>query len=177
MGAALSRYSGMAVGLALLAGCVTQPSEPASPAQPAASSTTTTAAPPPDILLNETRIGVLPARELLPGECGMFLFTPRPTPRFVFYANAARSMAEMQVEGQPAALTLTLNDGTALGQFFSETTYVSPTLGLSAEVVIKDARPVEGGYEIGAGSIQLLNSEGWTVVIPVAGATTCEPGA
>ncbi|MCI4644844.1 MAG: hypothetical protein MRY64_08690 [Hyphomonadaceae bacterium] len=154
-----------------LAGCVTQEAD--TPPARSISSQPQTLPPAPSILLDETEIGVLPARELAAGECGLFLFTPRPTPRFVFYANAARSVAEMQVDGAPTSLSLVANTGTSIGQFYSESMYSSVQLGLTAEVTIKDAHPTEGGMEIGAGSIRLVNAEGWNVVIPVAGATAC----
>lgn len=121
-------------------------------------------------------IGALPPQTLEPGECGLFLFAPRPTPRFVFFSNATTGYARMVVEGEQVTLSRSAAAGEVFDQSFSDTSYIAPAFGLELRVRVRPGSEVEGGTEIDSGSLNLARDGGWSVVIPVAGASTCQPG-
>ena len=121
-------------------------------------------------------IGPLPPQTLKPGECGLFLFAPRPTPRFVFFSNATTGYAKMVIDGEPVTLSRSAAAGEVFDQNFSDTSYIAPAFGLELQVRIRPGSEAEGGTEVESGSLNLARDGGWSVVIPVAGASTCQPG-
>lgn len=122
-------------------------------------------------------IGALPPQRLEPGECGLFLFAPRPTPRFVFFSNATTGYARMLLDGEEVVLSRSAAEGEVFDQNFADTSYVAPAIGLHLRVRVRPGAPAEGGTEIDAGSLNLRRKGGWSVVIPVAGASTCQPAS
>ena len=121
-------------------------------------------------------IGALPPQTLEPGECGLFLFAPRPTPRFVFFSNATTGYAKMVIDGEPVTLSRSAAGGEVFDQNFSDTSYIAPAFGLELQVRVRPGSEAEGGTEVESGSLNLARDGGWSVVIPVAGASTCQPG-
>lgn len=119
-------------------------------------------------------IGELPAQDLEPGECGLFLFTARPTPRFVFFSNAAKATALMKLDGEFVTLARTQTAGEVFDQQYSEQTFVAPAQGLEAKLSLRRGRETLGGSQIDGGSVRLSRENGWNMVIPVGGATACE---
>ncbi len=119
-------------------------------------------------------IGELPAQQLNPGECGLFLFTARPTPRFVFFSNAAKATALMKLDGNFVTLARTQTSGEVFDQQYSEQTFVAPAQGLKAKLSLRRGRETPGGSQIDGGSVRLSRENGWNMVVPVGGATACE---
>lgn len=118
-------------------------------------------------------IGALPTQELPPGECGLFLFAAKPTKRFVFFATASGATGEMRLNGDLVTFVRTNGDGQVIDQHFTEQTYASPALGLDVTVSIDLTSTALGGTRIQGGSLRLTRQDGWSMVVPVGGATTC----
>lgn len=121
-------------------------------------------------------IGALPAQELAPGECGLFLFAAKPTKRFVFFATASAGTGLMKLNGEPVTLVRTSGKGTVIDQHFTEQTYSAPAYGLELAVSIDLASTALAGTRVEGGSLRLIREDGWSMVLPVAGATTCAEG-
>jgi hypothetical protein len=118
-------------------------------------------------------IGQLPAQKLEPGECGLFLFMARPTPRFVFFANAAKGSALMNLDGDFVTLARTETSGEVFDQQYSQQSFVAPAQGLAASLSVLRGRETRGGSQIDGGSLRLSRDNGWNMVVPVSGATAC----
>jgi len=120
-------------------------------------------------------VGKLPARELDNGDCGLFLFAPHPNPRFVFFANASRASGEMMIDGERVTLARTESAGLVFDQQFARQTFSAPALELTVKLSIEPGRETRGGTEIASGTLRLRRQNGWSMVMPVGGATSCAP--
>ncbi len=158
--------------LALIAACASDPaSTPKRTSEPA------TQVSEPEV--NETfpegfDLGTLPAQALKPGECGLFLFAARPTPRFVFFTNSTDSTAIMRLNGEMVTLARTDVGGEVFDQQYSEQAFVAPAYDVSLNLTLRPGDPTNGGTQIDGGAIRLARSNGWSMVVPVAGATACD---
>ena len=131
--------------LAFVSGCVTT------------TGTTTTASTEPPAQINDSpsdlvteeffRIGQLPAQTLTEGECGLFLFSGRPSPRFVFYGEAASGRGKMLINDKETLFVRTEGDGEVFQLHFTRQVFREPVDGL--EVIInvepEDAAPRSKG--------------------------------
>ena len=120
-------------------------------------------------------IGALPPRQLEEGECGLFLFTSRPSARFVFFSNAARATGEMRIDGGVVTFARTSTGGEVFDQHFAESEYRAPTQGLVLSLSLRPAGRMQGGTRVESGAIRVRKTDGWSMVVPVAGATACGP--
>jgi len=121
-------------------------------------------------------IGALPAQELAPGECGLFLFAAKPTKRFVFFATASAGTGVMKLNGEMVTLVRTGGEGPVIDQHFTEQTYSAPAYGLELAVSIELTSTALAGSRVDGGALRLTREDGWSMVVPVAGATTCAEG-
>lgn len=164
---AIAGFAAVAV-IALMPGCANAPADDAAAAAGPGGATPATAIP------DGFEIGQLPAQELRPGECGLFLFVARPTPRFVFFSNAAKATALMKLDGELVRLARSETAGEVFDQQYSEQVFIAPAQGIEAKLSIRRGRKSTGGSRIDGGSIRLSRENGWNMVLPVAGATACE---
>lgn len=149
-----------------VAGCVST-QKPAQPPQATKSVT----------LPNETglpyELGELPGQTLQSGDCGLFLFASRPEPRFVFFGEAGSGTAKVRLNNSDTVLIRTEVAGDVLDLHYTEQVYKDPIEGMELKITINEAEPVEGGSQITKASIRMSSPEGWKMVIPVGGATSC----
>jgi len=118
----------------------------------------------------------LEPKRLADGECGIFLFTTNPSPRFVFFANDSRGFAEMRINGETATFQRLSTGGTPFAQSFSEQTFRDGVRGIDVALTLTPGEPMSGGHEITGGSMRLTKGDGWSMVIPVSGAAACQTG-
>ncbi|MEM7767985.1 MAG: hypothetical protein AAF253_10930 [Pseudomonadota bacterium] len=119
-------------------------------------------------------LGALQPRTLEDGECGIFLFTSNPTPRFVFFSNDSRGFAEMQINSQASVLQRISTAGTPFAQSFTEQVFRDGVRGIDVALTLNPGNPMTEGYEISSGSMRLTKIDGWSMVIPVSGAAACQ---
>lgn len=158
------RRSASAAGLLLaftLGGCAAFGGSKPAP-EPAA-----TAAPAPD---------QLPAQTLLPGQCGVFLWTLAEPRRFVFFERAGDNAALFHVDGANVELGLTGVDGALMGAFAVKRSLRTPDGALSAQLDLTPGDALEGGQGISQARMTLTRPDGWRVVLPLAGVYACQPG-
>ena len=117
-------------------------------------------------------IGDLPAQTLRSGQCGLFLFTPFPSPRFVFFAESSTSSAKIIINGQEIALRLDSTDGTLMEQHYTDSVFSSNDQS-TISVSIDEFERTDIGIRIETGLINVKDSEGWSVTVPVSGTTAC----
>lgn len=120
----------------------------------------------------ELAVGTLPGQRLTSGECGLFLFTPRPSPRFVFFAAASTGVGRMVLNDREMTLARTSVDGDIVDQHYTEQAYQSAE-DISLKLSLIPGRRTDTGFEISNGSLRVDRADGWTVVLPVSGSTHC----
>jgi hypothetical protein len=120
----------------------------------------------------QARLEALPAQKLAAGQCGLFLFSRAPEPRFIFFANTEAS-ALVKVDGREL-------------HFVQQSETVQP----SQERILRFTDEAHGSKivlalsvaetgtesEISSGSLRFMQADGWESVVPVGGAITCEGG-
>lgn len=117
-------------------------------------------------------IGDLPAQTLKPGQCGLFLFTPFPSARFVFFSESATKSGKIILNGQKRTLALASTKGALMDQHYTDTVY--KTAGQTTiSVEIDEFERTEIGVRIETGLINIKDSEGWNLTVPVSGRTAC----
>lgn len=117
-------------------------------------------------------ISTLPAQTLRSGQCGLFLFTPFPSPRFVFFAESSSRIGKVVINGQEHALQLTSSTGTLMDQHYTSSVFTSSDQ-TNVEVTIDDFERSNIGIRIETGLINVKSPDGWSLTIPVSGTTTC----
>ncbi|MFC7290362.1 hypothetical protein [Hirschia litorea] len=154
------------VALTCVAGCASTPIESAPVEEPKVVAVT-----------DETglpyELGELNAQKLELGDCGLFLFASRPEPRFVFFGEAGKGTAKIVLNGSETTLIRSDVSGDVLDLHYTEQVYTAPIEGVELRVTINEAESVEGGSQISKASIRMSSPEGWKMVIPVGGATSC----
>lgn len=118
-------------------------------------------------------LGELPAQTLELGDCGLFLFAAQPKPRFVFFGEATKGIGKIVLNGKETTLVRSETDGDVIDLHYTEQTFTSPVEDIELKVTINEADFTEGGAQISKASIRMRSSEGWRMVIPVGGATSC----
>ncbi|WP_293611089.1 hypothetical protein [Ponticaulis sp.] len=119
------------------------------------------------------RAGLAP-QTLAVGECGLFLWTRREQPEFVFFSKAGTEQAKFWHAGQTHELSRIAVGGQIFGQQLSEQDFSLPD-GRSAELRMTPGEMLVGGQRIPEASLTIIDAEGWRTMIPVAGVTACQP--
>ncbi|NNE58599.1 MAG: hypothetical protein HKN36_10865 [Hellea sp.] len=118
----------------------------------------------------------LAARELSPGECGLFVFTADDERRFILFSQASNSEASWWTETGEVKVRRTGTDGfvtygQAPGQNFE-----LPNGGV-LKLVLGDPQEIDRGTRYKAGRITSADADGWEKIMPVIGAAGCQAGS
>lgn len=119
-------------------------------------------------------IGELVPQTLMPGSCGLFLWSQTSPTRFIFFSEASTDKALMNIGGVESPLELISESGDVFGQFMTQMTYRSPAgdVGLS----FKSGEILDGGQRIKDGRLSLIRETGQEEsTIPVVGLRACQP--
>lgn len=157
--------------LLVLAGCVTTTVEEA-PSAKTPGRTSTSAPVSPDAT-DDFVLSALPTQTLNVGECGLFLFTEKPSPRFVYFGRSAQRQGLIRHYGKDVTLELVEGGGEIVDQTYSKQTLVTRSGDLKVDISINAFEPGQEGSRVTSGSLRLTDPEGWVTVTPVAGATAC----
>ena len=121
-------------------------------------------------------IGELPGQRLAKGQCGLFLFAGEPAPRFVFFMNASTGAAKIMINEQEVVLARTEVKGAAFDLTFEDQTFIAPALGLTIQTIVEPHASEAGGTRLKSATLKLSREDGWKMVMPVGGATSCISG-
>lgn len=138
-------------------------------------STTDNAAPTPtarSVAESAPRAG-LPAQSLEAGECGLFLWTRREQPQFVFFSKAGSENALFWVDNGSQMLSRTGVGGDIFGQQLTEQNFALSD-GRSVELRMVPGEQLVGGQRVPEATLTLIDGEGWRTLVPVAGVTVCQ---
>lgn len=142
--------------LAFLCACTTTQKEAPRPAQPEKTETS------------------LPAQDLEPGECGLFLWTAQEPHRLIFFRKADSASADGILSSKRTTLSVVAERGTIFGQFLTDVDYRSDD-GQSVIVSLVPGEQVEDGQRTKSAEIRVRTSDGWETIIPASGLTACLP--
>jgi len=122
---------------------------------------------------NQSQGDRLAARELSPGECGLFVFTADEARRFILFSQAGNSGASWWTESGEITIQRNASDGfvtygQAPGQSFE-----LPD-GNALELVLGDPQEIDRGTRYKAGRITFSDADGWEKIMPVIGAAGCQ---
>ncbi len=151
--------------LAVLASCATPTS---------ANNQAGQAAPPSPLAQVETPQRGLPAQTLNVGECGLFLWTRREQPEFIFFSKAGSDDALLWIDGEVADLNRVALGGDIFGQQLTEQDFAFGG-GRMVELRMEPGEQLVGGQRVPEASLTVIDAEGWRTMIPVAGVTACQP--
>lgn len=116
----------------------------------------------------------LDAQSLNVGECGVFLWTRRQQPNFVFFSKAASGEAQYWHEGKTLNLKQTGLGGDIFGQQMTEQNFTSED-GTRVELRLTPGEELIGGQRIPEASITLIKPDDWKELTPLAGVSVCQP--
>lgn len=116
----------------------------------------------------------LPAQELKIGECGLFLWTRREDPQFVFFSRSGEETAEYWFQGAQVSLNRTALGGDIFGQQLTEQDFADAS-GKSYQLRMTPGDMLVSGQRVPEASMTITDSEGWKTLIPLAGVTACQP--
>ena len=117
----------------------------------------------------------LSARNLNPGECGLFVWAGEARNFILFsqsgkeaqYANGAQEIALTPLTTEAEALSGDLYGQIPAQSFLDET-------GRRYDLRLSHASEIQDGIRYAGGSWRHKNDEGWDVVTPVYGLSTCQ---
>jgi len=115
----------------------------------------------------------LSARNLAPGECGLFIWAGEAR-RFILFAQAGEG-AEYVQDGIDVRLTAVPADvsGDLYGQIPVQS--FTDTQGRHYDLNLSGANSIDGGIRYRSGTWRYKDSQGWSVVTSVYGLSTCQP--
>lgn len=116
----------------------------------------------------------LPPQDLQAGECGLFLWTRRETPEFIFFSKSGTETASFWLDKEEHALSRTGVGGQVFGQQLTEQFFVMSD-GRKVELEMTPGEMLISGQRIPETLVRVIDAEGFKTVIPAAGVTVCQP--
>ena len=117
----------------------------------------------------------LPPQTLNVGDCGLFVWAGEAR-RFILFAQTGRT-AKYASGGHELALTPIETDETAVsGDLYGQIPVQSfrDAMGRRYDLNLSHASEIQDGLRYSEGSWRYKNDEGWSVVTPVYGLSTCQ---
>ncbi|MAK62214.1 MAG: hypothetical protein CMK09_14690 [Ponticaulis sp.] len=108
------------------------------------------------------------------GECGLFLWTRREQPQFVFHSRAGTETARLWFDGATLDLNRTALGGDVFGQQLTEQDFAMSD-GRAVQLRMTPGDQLIGGQRVPEASLTVIDAEGWKTLIPLAGVTACQP--
>ena len=114
----------------------------------------------------------LPAQNLAPGECGLFVFRRDDARSFTLFAR--EDTGAKLFDGQERALVQTAKSGTPYDQQYPVQSFVT-NQGMRVDLTLSDPQVLDQGTRYTNGLLEQTRPDGWTLKIPVAALSICLP--
>ncbi len=124
---------------------------------------------------DELRVGVLGARDLRGGECGLFLWNRATPPELVFFANPDSGEAAVVVDGRERALRRLEVEAPVDGGRPGSQTFATSSGDMSVRLTVLETEQVQDGYRVTSASLRFGDATGWSSVMPAGGLAACRP--
>lgn len=120
-----------------------------------------------------SRIGTIPAQQVPPGECGLFLWAKREdAPLIMFQRSNGATL--MRVDGSLQGLERQSTEDQIALQFYRNQQFALGDMAIKVTVTPEQTRTLQQGLKLPGGSISITTQSGWSAAIPVAGAIGCQ---
>lgn len=116
----------------------------------------------------------LPPQTLVPGDCGLFLWSKTDTTKFIFFRRAGDSTASILIGDAETPLLAEDFSGDIFGQFFTEQTFTSRNSAHAVSLSFEPGDELVDGARIDNGILRITDPEGWLTTIPVLGVRACQ---
>ncbi len=119
------------------------------------------------------QIGRLSAQRVVPGECGVFLWSLSASQLILFTSTRTRA-AVMSLDGEETSLPrLAASGPPIIAGHVANQTFRSSDGQITAYVQMRRGELVEGGRRISESVLRVIHASGWELVLPVAGIAYC----
>ena len=118
----------------------------------------------------------LSARDLGPGDCGLFVWTMPPDRRFILFSDNVSGAAAWFNAGEERNLILQDKAGDpAYGQYAEQS--FTGTDGQVLELSLIQGEDIVQGTRFPEGTLKISGEDGWRKVVPVSALAACQPAA
>ncbi len=114
-----------------------------------------------------------PAIKFEKGECALVLWSKSQPPRRVFAALNNPNRATIRIEGKKIDLLQTDQEGEPAFGFSPRAVYEGGGLKLRIDLIFDVRDNLNAGVLAEAGTIELVNEQGWSSLTPVGGILAC----
>ncbi len=119
------------------------------------------------------QIGRLSAQRIVPGECGVFLWSLSAAQLILFTSTRTRA-AVMSLDGQEVALPrLAASGPPIIAGHVANQTFRSSDGQVTVYAQMRRGDLVEDGRRVGESVLRVVHASGWELVLPVAGVGYC----
>lgn len=119
----------------------------------------------------------LPPQILLPGQCGLFMWSQTDVSKFIFFRRAGDSTANLLIGSDETELLVRDFSGDIFGQFFTSQKFSAIKTAHLVDVDFEPGEDLIDGARIESGRIRITDPEGWQTTIPVLGVRACQSEA
>ncbi len=125
-----------------------------------------------------SRIHALAPKKLNPQECGLFLWMKRQDTPLVYFQRASRASinaeAEMVIDGVLQKLSREETEGLIALSFYERQKFIAGDLTVELKMQADREQSLRQGMKVPSGTLSLKDTNGWSAVLPVAGAIACQ---
>ena len=114
----------------------------------------------------------LPAQNLAPGECGLFVFRRDEARTFTLFAR--EGAGAKLFDGQEVALTQTEKSGTPYDLQYPVQSFVTDQ-GTRVDLTLSEPQVLDQGTRYINGLLEQTRPDGWSLKMPVAALSICLP--
>lgn len=116
----------------------------------------------------------LAPRDLLPGECGLFVWSGDPGRNFILFSQAARFSGAWFTDQREVTLEIVEQSGEPANRQFPDIRFKSED-GDILELSLINRETITNGTRFKGGTLKVSGEDGWETVKPVVGLTACQP--
>lgn len=121
-----------------------------------------------------SRLSALPAQELAPGTCGLFLWLRRDDAPLIFFQTSREAAASMILDGASQSLARRAQGQLIAFNFFDRQRFSNGTFDVAVRITPEDKRSIRQGIKIETGTVSITGDDGWSASLPVAGIIGCK---
>lgn len=116
----------------------------------------------------------LPAQSLIPGDCGLFVWTADRLKRFILFSSAQTDNALWAGPDGQVALNITEKKSVPHHGQYPQQDFTTPD-NHRLNLKLENPEVVTGGTRFTSGTLKLQTPEAWERITPVVAIATCQP--
>lgn len=120
------------------------------------------------------KLEALTSQKLMPGRCGLFLWSRTQQPVFIMFANEAPAEVLVRIGGRDRRLARKATSGERVFGHFEKQTFSNGQYTFDVELTYDTSRPIQDGAIIKQGVVRTTDKSGFATVLPVGGMIGCQ---